>query len=63
MHINRSIYQLAKMTGAELPSVQSLEQRIEKRLVSLDVPTGSPRKRQTVVPNPPTASNSLGLYI
>jgi len=36
MHINRSIRRLAKMTGAEPPSDRSLEQRLQRRILSLD---------------------------
>ena len=32
------------MTGAEPPSPQSLEQRLERRMLSLDVPSGIDRR-------------------
>jgi len=44
MRINRSIRRLAKMTGAKPPSDRSLEQRLEKRMLSLDVPNGIDRR-------------------
>lgn len=40
MDINRGIRRLAKMTGAAPPSDRSLQQRIAKRILSLDVPSG-----------------------
>jgi hypothetical protein len=44
MRINRSIRRLAKMTGAKPPSDRSLEQRLERRMLSLDVPSGIDRR-------------------
>ena len=44
MRINRSIRRLAKMTGAKPPSDRSLEQRLERRILSLDVPSGIDRR-------------------
>jgi len=44
MRINRSIRRLAKMTGAKPPSDQSLEQRLERRMLSLDVSSGIARR-------------------
>lgn len=43
MRINRSVRRLAKMTGAKPPSDRSLEQRLERRMLSLDVPSGIDR--------------------
>jgi len=40
MDINRGIRRLAKMTGATPPSDRSLQQRIAKRMLSLDVSSG-----------------------
>jgi hypothetical protein len=44
MHINRSIRRLAKMTGTEPPSARSLEQRLEKRVLSIEGPDGLYRR-------------------
>ena len=44
MHINRGIRRLAKMAGAEPPSERNLQQRLEKRILSLDLPTGVERR-------------------
>lgn len=44
MRINRSVRRLAKMTGAKPPSDRSLEQRLERRMLSLDVPSGIDRR-------------------
>lgn len=44
MRINRSIRRLAKMTGANPPSYRNLEQRLERRILSLDVPSGINRR-------------------
>jgi len=54
MHINRSIRRLARMTGAEPPSAHSLEQRLEKRVLSVEGPEGLRRRfnRFAVPPSP-----------
>jgi len=44
MHINRSIRRLAKMNGVEPPSARSLEQRLEKRVLSIEGPDGLYRR-------------------
>jgi len=44
MHINRSIRRLAKMTGVDPPSARSLEQRLEKRVLSIEGPSGLRRR-------------------
>jgi hypothetical protein len=44
MRINRSVRRLAKMTGVKPPSDRSLEQRLERRMLSLDVPGGIDRR-------------------
>lgn len=54
MHINRSIRRLARMTGVEPPSMRSLEQRLEKRVLSIEGPEGLRRRfnRARVIPSP-----------
>jgi len=44
LRINRGIRRLAKMTGAEPPSDHSLKQRLERRMLSLDLPSGIDRR-------------------
>lgn len=44
MRINRGIRRLAKMTGSKPPSAQSLEERLEKRLLSVDISTDVDRR-------------------
>ena len=44
LRINRGIRRLAKMTGAEPPSDQDLKQRLERRMLSLNVPSGIGRR-------------------
>jgi hypothetical protein len=44
MDINRGIRRLAKMTGATPPSDRSLQQRIAKRMLSLDVSSGNDKR-------------------
>lgn len=54
MHINRSIRRLARMTGVEPPSMRSLEERLEKRVLSIEGPEGLRRRfnRARVIPSP-----------
>ena len=44
MRINRGIRRLAKMTGAEPPSEESLKQLLERRMLSLNDPSGIDRR-------------------
>jgi len=44
LHINRAIRRLATMTGAEPPSDQSLKQRLERRMLSLNDPSDIDRR-------------------
>lgn len=49
MQINRGVRRLAKMTGAEPPSVRSLQKRLERRILSLDIPSGIDRRFNRLV--------------
>jgi len=44
MQINRNIHRLAKMSGVDPPSLQNLEQRLVRRILSVEGPSGLHRR-------------------